>query len=442
MNVNIETPSALRRKMTIELEADEINRELDRAYNELKRSVQLKGFRPGHAPRGLLERFFGDQVRGDVMQKLQKEYTVKALEENDLRPIVEPDIITEESDLKAPQFRFSATFDLKPEITVKDYQDLKVPKAAIEVTEDQLVEALERLRERNGTLKKIEGRPVQQGDFAVASFEAFENDKAIPNSKFEERMVRATSESLAHGLDEVVIGAQAGDEVRKVRSYPADYQEKELAGKTVEWRAKISDIYERVLPDLDDEFAKDQGEYKDLDELRAAMRKELERRAGEEADARARQGLVDLIIERNPIEVPESLISREQRNLEAEAAAALEAAGMPREAALEHAKQDPDELRNRAEKRARSALMVDAIAEQENIEVSDDEVAERVGVLVTQSGGRQRERVADFYSHEENRIALKHVLRREKTLDRLLNRAQTDGEPSAETPAGEPPTGA
>src|ERR1700732_4668893 len=166
MNVNIENTSALRRKMTIEIEPDEINRELDRAYNELKRSVVLKGFRPGHAPRNLLERFFGDQVRGDVIQKLVKEYTGKALEENALTPVVEPEIVTEETDLKKAQLRFSATFDLKPEIVVKDYQDLKVPKGKFEVSDEEVDAALERLRERHGTLKKVEGRTtVLEGDF-------------------------------------------------------------------------------------------------------------------------------------------------------------------------------------------------------------------------------------------------------------------------------------
>src|SRR6516164_7532150 len=334
MNVNIETPSALRRKITIELEPDEIKRELDRAYNQLKRSVQLKGFRPGRAPRNLLERFFGDQVRGDVIQKLQKEYTDKALEENDLKPIVEPEVVTEESDLKKPQVRFTATFDLKPQIEVKDYQDLRVPKAVVEVSEEQVDQALERLRERNGTLHKIERRVVQAGDFVLVSFEAFEGDKPIPNSKFEERIVRASSDELRHGLDELLAGTEIGSEVRKNRSYPPDYYESDIAGKTVEWRIRVTDIYERILPQLDDEFAKDQGEYQSLADLRAEIRRQLERRAGEEADARARQGLLDLIIERNPLEVPESLISREQRNLELESAAALEALGMPREAAL------------------------------------------------------------------------------------------------------------
>jgi trigger factor len=437
MNVNIETPSALRRKVTIELEPDEIKRELDRAYNQLKRSVQLKGFRPGRAPRNLLERFFGDQVRGDVIQKLQKEYTDKALEENDLQPIVEPEVITEESDLKKPQVRFTATFDLKPKIEVKDYQDLKVPKAAVEVTEEQVDQALERLRERNGTLHKIERRIIQPDDFVLVSFEAFEGDKPLPDSKFEERIVRVSSGELRHGLDELLAGTEIGAEVRKNRSYPPDYYEHDIAGKTVEWRIMATDIYERVLPQLDDEFAKDQGEYQSLAELRAEMRRELERRAGEEADARARQGLLDLIVERNPLEVPESLAAREQRNLEVETAATLEALGMPRAAALERVRQQQEDLKARAEKRARSTLIVDAIAAQENVEVTEDEVAERVATLVTQSGGHQRERLADFYSHQENRDALAQMMRREKTLDRLLSRAQATDEVASSTEAPE-----
>jgi trigger factor len=442
MNVNIETSSALRRKMTIELEPAEINHELDRAYNELKRSVLLKGFRPGHAPRNLLERFFGDQVRGDVIQKLVKEYTEKALEENALTPVVEPEIVTEETDLKKAQLRFSATFDLKPEIVVKDYQDLKVPKGKIEVSDQEVDAALERLRERHGTLKKVEGRTVvHEGDFAVASFEGFENGKPIPETKIDDRIVRIAKDVLAHGLDDVLIGAQAGVEVHKTRSYPADYNEKDLAGKNVEWHATVKDIYERVLPDLDDEFAKDQGEYQNLAELRAAVRQDLERHALQEADSRARQGLLDLIIERNPLEVPESLSVREQRALEGETAAALEAAGVPHEAALERARQNPDELKTHAEKRARSALIVDAIADQENVDVTDDEVADRVAALVTQSGGRHRDRLAEFYSHEENRTTLKQVMRREKTLDMLLNRAQLEGT-ADKPPAGEAPASA
>jgi trigger factor len=436
MNVNIETPSALRRKITIELEPAEIKRELDRAYSQLKRSVQLKGFRPGHAPRNLLERFFGDQVRGDVLQKLQKEYTDKALEENDLKPVIDPEVVTEESDLKKPQVRFSATFDVKPQVVVKDYQDLKVPKATIEVDEAQVEQALERLRERNGTLRKVERRIVQPGDFVMASFEAFEDDKPIPKSKFEEHIVRVSGDTLAHGLDQLLAGTEAGTEVQKTRSYPADYSEAEIAGKTIEWRIKVSDIYERVLPQLDDEFAKDQGEYQSLEELHAAMRRELERHASEEADARARQGLVELVIERNPIEVPESLIVRELHNLEMEMISTLEAAGMPREVALERARQEQEDLKTRADKRARSSLIVDAIAEQEGVEVNSDELADKIAALVTRSSGRQRERLAEFYSQEQNRAALGQLMRREKTLDRLLSRAQA-GVEQTESSTGE-----
>lgn len=435
MNVNIENTSELGRKVTIELEADEINRELDRTYNELKRSVQLKGFRPGRVPRNLLERFFGDQIRGDVIQKLIKEYTGKALEENDLKPVVEPEIVTEETDLKKA-FRFSAVFDLKPALVVKDYQDLKIPKAEVTLNESDVDTELEHLRQRSATLKKIEGRTVvQEGDFVLAAIEGFEHDKAISGTKVDDRLLRVSKDTLAHGLDEVLLGAEVGQQARKSRSYPADYTEKEIAGKDVEWRATVKEIYTTVVPELDDEFAKDQGEFQSLAELRDAMRKRLEERVRQEADARARQGLIDLIVERNPLELPESLVAREQRAIESEMAAGLQAAGMTQEEAVAKARENAEENKSRAEKRARTGLIIDAIADQENVDVNDDDVAERVARVVLESG-RQRERVAEYYKSEEARAALKQTMRREKTLDALMSRAQIENETGAdESPA-------
>jgi len=429
MNVNIENTSALRRKMTIEIEPDEINRELDRAYNELKRSVVLKGFRPGHAPRPLLERFFGDQVRGDVTQKLVKEYTEKALEENSLTPVIPPEIVTEETDLKRA-LKFSAVFDLKPELQVKDYQDLKVQTPEIKVTEEEVDVELARMRERRGVLKKVEGRTtVAENDFVVAAFEAFEDGKAVEGTKVDDRLLKVSKETLAHGLDEVLLGAEAGSEVRKPRSYPADYVEKEIAGKNVEWRATVKEIYSHVVPELDAEFAKDEG-FDDLDALRAKAREVLEMRARNEANGRARQGLLDLIIERNPVELPESLVARETHNVEHELAQSFEATGMSHEDAHARARENADDIKTRAEKRSRSALIVDAIADQENIHITDDDVAERIGQMVTYSG-RAREQMAEHYRSEENRAALKQVMRREKTLDMLLKRAQGESEATA-----------
>jgi trigger factor len=426
MQVNIETPSALRRKLTIEVEQDEIRRELDRAYNELKRGVVLKGFRPGHAPRQLLERFFGDQIRGDVIQKLVKEYTDKALEENQLKPIVPPEIVTEETDL-SKSLKFSATFDLKPEIVVKDYEGLKVQQPTVEVSDKDVDEALERMRERQATLKKVDDRKqVREGDYVLASIEGLEDGKPLSSVRSEDRLLEVSKRALAHGLDEVLIGAEVGVQARGVKTYGADYAQKDLAGKTVEWRATVKELYRRELPPLDDDFAKDQGDCQNLDELRKRVRADLEAHAREEADARARQGLLDLVIERNPIEVPESLVERERRASEAELAATLEAGGLDREKVAERVRAAEQELRTRAEKRARTALIVDALADQEKIEVGDEELGERVARIVTQSG-RDRDRAAEFYRHEENREALRRSMRRDKALDLLLSRAQRGG---------------
>jgi len=426
MNVNIEEPSSLRRKLTIEVEPEEIKHELDRAYNELKRGVVLKGFRPGHAPRNLLERFFGEQVRGEVIQKLVKEYTDKALEEHDLKPVAAPEIVTEQTDLqKDLSLKFSATFDLRPKIEVKDYENLRVPESKVEVTDEQVEEAIERFRERQATLKKIEDRTVvADGDYALASVEAFENGKPLSSTRPEDRLVEVSERALAHGVYEVLKGAEIGKQAKTTKSYPADYSQKDLAGKTIEWRATAKELYRRELPTVDDDFAKDLGD-ENLAAFRTRVRGELLAHAQQEANARARQGLLDLVIERNPVELPESLVARELTAAEAELHQALEAGGLSHEEADQRVKQSADDLRTRAEKRARTGLIVDALAEQEKIEINDEELGERVAAIVTQSG-RNRDRAAEFYRKEENREALRQSMRREKTLDLILSRAKSE----------------
>jgi trigger factor len=430
MQVNIETPSALRRKLTIEVEPDEIKRELDQAYNELKRGVVLKGFRPGRAPRNLLERFFGDQVRSEVIQKMVREYTEKALEENAFKPIVAPEIVTEETDL-AKSLKFSATFDLRPEIVVKDYVGLKVQESTAEVKDEQVESTLQALRERQATLKKIEDRTeVREGDVVLASIEGTEGGKPLEGVRPGDQLLQVSKQAVAHGIDQALIGAEIGKESRLTQTYAADYAEKELAGKTVEWRATVKEIYERVVPALDDEFAKDQGDCQNLDELRQRIRTDLERHAHAEADARVRQGLLDLVLERNPVEVPESLIAREQQAMEQELHATLEAGGLPHEQVEQRVKSAADDLKQRAEKRARTALVVDALADQEKVEVSDEELGDRVAQIVTQSG-RSRDRAAEFYRREENREGLRATMRREKVLDLVLARAMREPEVAA-----------
>ncbi len=426
MNVNIEEPNSLRRKLTIEVEPDEIKRELDKAFNELKRGVVLKGFRPGHAPRNLLERFYGEQVRGEVIQKLVKEYTNKALEEHSLKPVVAPEIVTEETDLqKELLLKFSATFDLRPTIEVKDYEGLKVPESKVEVTDQEVEAAIERFRERQATLKKIEDRTVvEDGDYALASIEAYEDGKPLSSTRPDDRLVEVSERALAHGVYEVIRGAELGKQMKSSKTYAADYSHKELAGKTIEWRATPKEIYRRELPTVDDDFAKDLGD-ENLEAFRTRVRSELLAHAKQEADARVRQGLLDLVIERNPVELPESLVARELNAMEAELHQTLEAGGLSHEDASERVKQSAEDLKTRAEKRARTGLIVDALAEQEKIEINDEELGTRVAEIVTQSG-RNRDRAAEFYRKEENREGLRQSMRGEKALDFILSRAKRE----------------
>lgn len=444
MNVNVETASSLRRKVTIELEPDEISRELDRSYAELKRSVHLKGFRPGHAPRQLLERMFGDQVRAEVIQKLTREYTDKALAEQNLTPVVAPEIITEETDLKKA-LRFSAVFDVAPQVEVKDYQELRVQPPTAEVGEEQVEQTLQRMREQMAPIKRVEGRDVVQSeDFAVVELEAYADGQPVADSKMDHTLVKVSDKSLAHGLDQLLVGVKVGEHTTRGRSYPADYEEKDLAGKEVEWRLHVHDLFHAELAPLDDEFAKDQGDYENLAQLRAKLRADLLAQARRQAQSKARDGLIEMILERNPIDVPESLVNHELLVVEGELSEALQARGMPAEQAHEQAHKQHEELRPRALKRAHTALVLDAIAEQEQVVVDDEELARAVGEIVSSSGAA-RERAAKHYAEEANRAELRRALRREKTSAMLFARASapesvpesaevaTAGPPASET---------
>ena len=435
MNVNIEENSALRRKVTIEVEPDEIKRELDKTYNELRRGVVLKGFRPGHAPRQLLEKYFGDQVRSEVLQKLVKEYTDKALEENKLKPIVDPEIVVAEESKLPETLKFSATFDLKPEIVIKDYEALKVPEETVVVTDTDIDETIQHLRERQASLKKVEERnTVEEGDVAAVTIEGFEDGKPLSETKAENRLLEVSRKNLTHGIDELLIGAKVGEENRKSKTYPADYDQKDLAGKTVEWRANVKEIYRRELPPLDDDFAKDQGDVENLEKLRERIRTELIAHKNSEADSRARQGLLEMILERNQIEVPESLVTREQRSMENELASTLRQGGMPDEQVGEQVQKASEEIKTRARKRAATGLVLDALAVQEKVNVTDDELAERIGAIIREAGSKYRERFQEIYSHEENREGLRQTMQREKVLDQLLTRAKGGGAEVQEAP--------
>ncbi|MGA7873260.1 MAG: trigger factor, partial [Candidatus Binatus sp.] len=304
-----------------------------------------------------------------------------------------------------------------------------VPASTVEVTDQEVEEAIERFRVRQATLKKIEDRTVvEDGDYVLASVEAFEDGKPLSSTKPDDRLVEVSERALAHGVFEVLKGSELGKEKRASKTYAADYSQKELAGKTIEWRATPKEIYRRELPTVDDDFAKDLGD-ENLEAFRARVRKELLAHAEDEANARARQGLLDLVIERNPLELPESLVTRELSAMESELHQTLEAGGLSHEEAGERVKQSAEDLKTRAEKRARTGLIVDALAEQEKIEVDDEALGDRVASIVTNSG-RNRDRAAEFYRKEENREALRQSMRREKALDFILSRAKREDAPS------------
>jgi trigger factor len=445
MNVTVESASnesasTLRRRVIVDLGREEVAQKLSSAYDELRRTVRLKGFRPGRVPQKLIQRFFGDQVRADVTAQLIREYTDKALKEVGLQPVAAPQIITEQAAL-ADGLRFSAVFDVMPEIALKDYRDLNVTLEAAQPAEQEVEAALLELRQRQATLRKVQGREsVEPGDFVLARLEARVGDKPLPGFGSEPKLIEVSPTALPADLADLLTGAQRNQPFERVMSHPAGHPVAALAGKTVAWSVEVNELFGRELPELDDAFARDLGAYQSVAELRAATRQRLAEQAEAAALSRARLELLDRIVERNPVELPESLVEMElavlvrEREQQAED---REQARQPAADATAIAPERQGELRSQAEKQARRALIVDALARELNVEVSDDELAGRVAEIV-RAAGRERQAVADYYAREENRVRLRGAMRREKALDALLRPGGADPPAPSQAPADRP----
>ena len=355
MNVNLENPSALRRKLTIDS-----NRPRSRPNSTAPTTICAatwcsRASAPATRRARCFERLFGDRVRGEIVQKLIKEYTEKALEEQNLKPLLPPEIVTEESDL-AKALRFSATFDLAPRNCGARLPGPACAAAAGRGQRRRGAKDARRSARALATLKKVEDRTrVERGDLVLAEIEGHVDGKPLEGAK-----IRAHPwgfpERLAHGLDEVLAGAEVGHPAHATRSYGAATPRKTSPARPSSGARRSRKSTPRCCPRSTTNSPRAWATSPRSTSYAPKVHEQLMQRAREEADMRARQGPLDLVIERNPVEVPQSLDDRERELMESEMSGALVGAGMSREAAAERVRNSADEIRTRAHKRALSSL--------------------------------------------------------------------------------------
>jgi trigger factor len=409
-----------RKNLVVEIPSEVVEAEIDRIAHDYGRAARVPGFRPGKVPQKLVRQRFREQILHDVAHGLIPRAVDDALRERGVEPIDTPDIkdvVVEEGH----PLTFTASFETVPAIDPGDYRALRMVRPAVTVGDTDVDEALERLRQGAARFEPVEDRPVEAGDTVVVDLErrALSGPKAGEQDRHENVSVEIGAPVNPPGFDEELTGLEAGANKEFTVRYPADYAISELASTEVEYRVTVRAVRRRSVPALDDEFAKDLGEFDTLEALRAKVRADIEHEAEHEADRLVRADLLKQLAARVPFEPPEVLVNRDvDRRVEEFVRRLIEQQLDPRRANIDW-EEFRKSQREPAAEAVKSALVLDEVARREALGVTEDEVAREIARFAERTG-RTPSAVRAQIEKEGGMARVSTGLRREKAVDFLL----------------------
>ncbi|QRN94822.1 trigger factor [Archangium violaceum] len=424
MKVQVEELSPIEKKLSIEVENARVAEELTRAYTALGKQVKLPGFRQGKVPRRILEQRFRERVEDEVIQRVVQNAWLEAVREHKVEAVAPPQV-TNNSGLKADgPFSFEARVEVKPKLEAKEYQGLPLTRSETKVEDKEVEDRLTQLRENMARLDPVEGRDVAQaGDFAIVDYDAAVDGNAFAGSKADDVTVELAPGELVESNVAALEGAKVGDTKEIDYVFPADYRVEEVKGKTARFKFTVKALKRKVTPELNDEFAKETGGAQTLEELRTRIRTDLETGKRNKAQGEERAALIKALIERNSFEVPRSMVERTIDNMLENRLRAMARMGMdPRQLNLDFNRLRED-LREEAVLEVKGALLFEAIAQKENIQVSDEEVEKKIEELAKEAN-QAVSVVRKYFKGPEERQGLNLRLREEKTIEFLKGQAK------------------
>lgn len=377
--------------LTVQVDADTVNKGLDDAFKKVVKQINVPGFRKGKMPRQMFEKRFGvESLYQDALDLILPEAYASAVDEAGISPVDRPEIDVEQME-KGKELIFTAKVTVKPEVKLGEYKGLEVEKLETEVTEEDVTAELKSLQERQAELVVKEEGTVENGDTVTLDFEGFVEGEAFEGGQAENYSLEIGSGSFIPGFEEQLVGLSTGDEKDVEVSFPEEYHAEELAGKPAVFKVKIHEIKAKELPELDDEFAKDADEeVESLADLKEKTKTRLEEQKKNTAEAALRDSLLEQASENAEIEVPEAMITTEVDRMLQEFEQRLSSQGMNMELYFQFSGQDEEALRTQmkedAGKRVRTNLTLEAIANAENITVTEEDVEKELSSMTEQFG--------------------------------------------------------
>ncbi len=422
MSVQVENLEKNMAKLTIEVSAEDLERAIQAAYMKEKGRISLPGFRKGKVPRKMVEKMYGAGIfYEDAANTLIQENYPQAVDESGVDIVSRPTIDVVQIETGKP-FIFTAEVAVRPEVKLGAYKGIEVTKTEISVTDEEVDAAVEKERGNNARTVTVTDRPVQSGDTAVIDFEGFVDGEPFEGGKGENHSLEIGSHSFIDTFEDQLIGKNTGDEVDVSVTFPEKYQAKELAGKPALFKVKIHEIKAKELPELDDEFAQDVSEFDTLEEYKADVKKNLTEQKQNEVKRAQEDEALQKIIDASEMEIPDAMLDTQCENMLDEFAQRISQSGLSMEQYMQFSGLTPeklkDQVRPEALTRIKSSLVLEQIAKDENIEVTDEEIDAEIAKMAG-AYGMEADKLKEYMGDSE-KASMKRDISVTKAVDLVM----------------------
>jgi trigger factor len=430
MKANLEKLSSLERRLKIEVPMEKVAEAFESVYRKIQREVTLKGFRKGKAPMTTIRSMYRDNAAQDVVQDLVNKNYLKALEEHELDPISFPNIQIDKMK-EGETFSFSAEFEVRPEVKLQTYTDLKVDKEIFKVDETKVKTQIDQLLGRSAQMTPILAeRPARKGDFAVIDFEGSVDGVVLENATGAEHTLELGSGDFIPGFEEKVEGMNVG-EVKTIQlKFPEEYHAAELAGKDVSFKVTLKGLKQKELPVLDDEYAKKLG-VESAEKLKETVRVDIESGEKRRIEEDFKNRLLRKLVEMNPVDVPKTMLEEQKKLLAEDVEGRLGQQGLNKEQIEDYKQKWDDDFAKTATFMIQSSFLINAIATKESLRAGEADIEAKMQEYAA-SAGIEIARLKGFYEKEENRTRLQFKITEDKVVAFLTEKAKVKEVPASE----------
>ena len=421
MKIDIQETTPTQRVIKIEIPADEVTQEFQRVSSDINKRVRVHGFRPGKAPLSIIEKNYKNEIEEDVLKKLVPDYYRRAIKDAGITPVDLPQIENVNLNKDAP-LTFTVKIEIRPKFDVAPYEGIEIIKKDASVTKDDVDKVIDRLRDRLSTLESREdGHLISEGDFAVVDAEGLINGEPFKDGVIKDHMIEIGSKNFIEGVEEKLIGHKKNENIEVKINYPEDHQNKDLAGNEMLFKMNIKEVKKKILPNLDDEFAKDIGGFASFDELRKKIEEDLEAQKGSINRESYRKDVLKKLVDGTSFDVSPVMVEKELRYMLYNAKQQSQQYGKAiSEDEEENLKKEYEPI---AMERVKGFLILDVIADKENVSVSNEEVEaeiRRMAASMNQNIDELKKYIKSKEGVIENIIGR---LREDKTLDIIVSKA-------------------